>query len=417
MPPLRPAPLFSLLVLLSSAAPALAQTLPDCPQVCPLGQGEQTATPTASSGPGGWIYAYAASGSVSAIPTWPWDSVTHVALAGVEIQPDGSIRTPADFSAATTAALAAASPHGVRVHVNLYTPHPSLLDDPTAIQRAATEAASLLTRHGLQGVSIDVEGLSRATGPKLTPLIQAIGAVSPQTVVAAPAAFLTDMGATSWAEHADALMVMAYQYYGNHGPAPISPRQASPTWPGGFGTEQSVACYLCRGVSPDKLVLGLPLYGGHWSQTDNQVPSDKKSSKVHFVDFGCLVADAEGVEGGIDEASGTPYFFPDPTSQAWYDTVASLTAKMSPVREHGLKGVGFWQLANAATCQNEPYQRLWAAVAEQVRPPQSTDSTPAAPEGPEEERGCGCATAIHRLTAGPASLLAALWLLAVRRRR
>lgn len=407
-------------LLLLSVGPAFAGELPECPRVCPLGEGEATGSPEASPGTDGWIYAYAASGSTAAIPTWPWASVTHVALAGVELKADGSIETPGGFADAVQAALEAAKPHGVEVHVNLYTPHPALLDDPAAVQRAAAGAGELLTRHDLQGVSIDVEGLSRSSGPRLTALIEAVAAVSPTTVVAAPAAFLTDMGAPAWATKADALMIMAYQYYGDEGPAPISPRRSSSSWPGGFGVEDSVDCYRCRGVSPGKLVVGLPLYGGHWTGTDNEVPSSARSRHVKLVDFGCIVADARDASGGFDEASGTAWYFPDTTSQAWYDTVDSLTAKMSAIADHGLKGVGFWQLANAEACQNEPYRQLWTAVGatiEAARPPKESelvDPAQATPTTEPEPDGCGCASTGRAAGGGLLSLLL-LWGMALLR--
>jgi hypothetical protein len=397
---MRCLPCLTLLVVLATG-PANAQPLPECPSVCRLDAAEHPESPAVTTPSGDlWIYAYAAAGSLDAIPTWPWASVTHVALAGAEIGVDGGITTPADFPAAVRASLDAARPHGVEVHVNLYTPHASLLDDDAAVRRAASEAGALVTAHGLHGVSIDVEGLSRSTGPKLTPLVEAVAAVSPVTVIAAPGGYVAGLDVTAWADHADALMVMAYQYFGNEGPVPVTPLRSGSPWPGPFGAVDSVDCYRCRGVPADKLVLGLPLYGGSWSGVDNEVPPKAKSHQVKFVDFGCAVEHAAGVQGGFDQASGTHYSFPDASSQAWYDTVDSLTAKMAPVTDHGLRGVGFWQLADSPACQNQPYQQLWTAVGALMghgglpsRPAPEPTSEGAAEAPPTDPpTGCGCRT-------------------------
>ena len=99
--------------------------------------------------------------------------------------------------------------------------------------------------------------------------------------------------------------------------------------------------------SPQKLILGLPDYGHHWT-TQTSAP---RSTKINFIWLDALPRRrGELAVGGRellwDSVSQTPWYrWNDGTNwhQVWFDNAASLGLKYDLVTEHNLKGVGMWR--------------------------------------------------------------------------
>ena len=105
----------------------------------------------------------------------------------------------------------------------------------------------------------------------------------------------------------------------------------------------SLETYLAEGADPDRIVLGLPLYGRTWPTTNNTVPgtSTGRASSVTMVNGIALAA----THGRLyDTVTDTPYTFISSTSQTWYDDHASIQLKVHWAIEAGLGGIGFWAL-------------------------------------------------------------------------
>ena len=150
----------------------------------------------------------------------------------------------------------------------------------------------------------------------------------------------------------DTVNVMAYDYYlpgettGNHAPLftnPDDPKQIS--------ADRSVREFEEAGVSPAKLVLGVPFYGHQWSdvadvhhglfQPGNRVPPG-------YLTYATLSASwiGKGFDRYWDKASCVPYLY-DPEKKIFvsYEDPESLALKARYILEHQLAGVMFWDYA------------------------------------------------------------------------
>ncbi|XP_066480677.1 di-N-acetylchitobiase-like [Tiliqua scincoides] len=118
--------------------------------------------------------------------------------------------------------------------------------------------------------------------------------------------------------------------------------------------------YLHLGISPKKLVMGVPWYGydylclyfseGHICHFAN-VPfrgAQCRFSAGHQIPYRIIMARAIHSISGIqwDEEQGVPHFeYKDPQGtihQVWFDDPRSISLKATYVKERGLRGIGMW---------------------------------------------------------------------------
>ncbi|MCS7050192.1 MAG: glycosyl hydrolase family 18 protein, partial [Thermomicrobium sp.] len=144
-----------------------------------------------------------------------------------------------------------------------------LLADPQ--QRAAIigRIVDLVTRRGYSGIHIDFEAVNARDAPHLTAFMRELaaqlrprGKLVTQAVIARTSDTPTTWGGAydypALAEVNDYIVVMAYDFHSAGGsPGPVAPL----TW------VQRVVSYLTTRVPPDRLILGIPLYGYDWNRT------------------------------------------------------------------------------------------------------------------------------------------------------
>jgi Chitinase len=113
-----------------------------------------------------------------------------------------------------------------------------------------------------------------------------------------------------------------------------------------FNTEQAVGYYISRGVPPSKIVLGMPLYGRAFENTDG--PGTPYSGigegtwENGVYDYKKLPL--EGSEVRYDESAGATYCY-DPVRRKMvtYDTVDMARRKAEYIINRGLGGAMWWE--------------------------------------------------------------------------
>jgi chitinase len=160
----------------------------------------------------------------------------------------------------------------------------------------------------------------------------------------------------------DWINLMSYDYYGawdkptGHN-APLF-RSTYDNGPAGFDVDASVRAYLATGMSADKLVLGLPLYGRGWSGVSaggsatglysNGTGASTGTWEAGVIDYDDIVANyLPRMTRYWDPASKVPYLW-DPAAKVFisYDDAESLRIKARYLKELGLGGVMVWELSS-----------------------------------------------------------------------
>jgi spore germination protein YaaH len=235
----------------------------------------------------------------------------------------------------------------------------------------AAQVADAVTRYGLDGVNVDIEGLQPSERDAQTDFLRLLREKMPgkevSIAVAANPSGWTDGWQGSYdygqlAKYADYLMVMAYDenYDGDVTPGPVG----SLPW-----VEKSIQYALNKGVPANKIVLGLPYYGRYW-KSDGSIKGaaithdivDKVIAKVHAtVSFDGASQTPKATftvkAGDPTTVIGSKTLTPG-TYTMWYDDERSIKAKLRLVQKYNLKGTGSWALSQEDT-DMWSYYSMW----------------------------------------------------------
>ncbi|KAK0663425.1 family 18 putative glycoside hydrolase [Cercophora samala] len=236
---------------------------------------------------------------------------------------------------------------------------------PEGRENFARTAVDLLKNMGFDGLDIDWEYPSSPHEAShlvsllatLRSHLDAYSSTLPgnphfELTVASPAGFqnLQNMDLPGMDQHLDFWNLMAYDYAGswdatsghqsNLFPSPHNP-QSTP-----FSTDAAVNHYVSQGVHPSKIVLGMPLYGRAFQQTDGPggpysgVGEGTWENGVH--DYKKLPL--EGSEERYDHEAGASYcYHPGTRTMVSYDTVPLARRKAQYVVDRGLGGGMWWE--------------------------------------------------------------------------
>ena len=165
----------------------------------------------------------------------------------------------------------------------------------------------------------------------------------------------------------DYIFLMAYDF---HGPwdrfadlnAPLyTPQEASPHYKS--SVYDGIKAYLNKGVSPQKIVLGMPLYGYVYqgvSKQNNGLYSAFSSAKsLSYNDLRLSYLNNTAYSQHRHEAAKVPYLYGNDTFIS-YEDPASISAKTALAKSLGLAGVGVWELSQdtSGALLNSAYRTL-----------------------------------------------------------
>ena len=155
--------------------------------------------------------------------------------------------------------------------------------------------------------------------------------------------------------YVDTINLMTYDFYvGGPSTGHDAPLFRNPADPKHVSADRSVADYEQAGVSPRKIVLGVPFYGRSWGEVPNKnhglFQPGKAAKGVHFSypDLPNLLA--TGFVRYWDAEASAPYLYnPHTRIFVTYEDPQSLAAKCKFVTDQRLGGMMFWEYFNDST--------------------------------------------------------------------
>ena len=161
-------------------------------------------------------------------------------------------------------------------------------------------------------------------------------ALAPKTSAAQPGLLYEAHDYALLGAAANAVLLMTYEWGYAYGP----PMAVAP-----LGEVRAVLDYAVTEIAPEKIFLGVPLYGYDWT-----LPFAQGETRAESLSPAQAVERAAryGAEILYDEASQAPYYFyTDREGKAhavWFEDARSLAAKLRLADEYALNGVGCWSL-------------------------------------------------------------------------
>ncbi len=304
--------------------------------------------PTPTPGPTVKVYGYQAYWAAD-LDAVPWDDLSHLAIFSAGSDSAGNLSYTSRWDSAAEA-VSRAAPYGVRVHLCVTNFSTSSLDaflgDPVARQNLIDQLVGWQASTGAHGVNIDFEGVPGNRRQEMVDFVVDLEAAVGEVALATPAVDWSDAwDVAALSQHAD-LFIMGYGYHwsGSAEAGPTDPLYSGTgtVWSAPYSLEWTVADYLAKGADPERVILGLPLYGNSYPTADNDVPTANlgTGSAIFMAEANQLAA----TYGALYEpTSESPYTW-DGFEQTWYPTADSVLTRIDFVLAEGIGGFGFWAL-------------------------------------------------------------------------
>ena len=189
------------------------------------------------------------------------------------------------------------------------------------------------------GVQIDFESISPNDGTAYLNFLAAVKKALPRDKIFSVAVM------ARWAEHkqknptdafdypfinmfADRVVVMAYdEHYSGGSAGPV----ASIPWC------EKIYAYALQTIDPDKLVMGVPLYGRGW-QTPVLARAYRNREVVNELLEKGITSKWDPMTGGTYSVTKTV------TVNVYYETAQSIAAKLKLYGKNPIRGVAFWRI-------------------------------------------------------------------------
>lgn len=176
-------------------------------------------------------------------------------------------------------------------------------------------------------------------------------AVVPRFLDSRPGQWSAAYDYAALAQSADFLTLMAYDNSSRLGPpGPIA----------GYNWVQKALEYAVRRVSPEKLLLGIPLYGREWREGSNGL----HARTMPYQETLSLLARLS-ITPRWDEKQRSPWFeyrTSDALCKVWYEDAQSISEKLGLVEKFGLRGFAAWRLG----VEDPQFWSLVAAMRENI---------------------------------------------------
>lgn len=151
------------------------------------------------------------------------------------------------------------------------------------------------------------------------------------------------------AQYVDWFHVMAYNY-GGPGMSGVSMNAPICNAWSGFSVDGSLGTMMASGVSPAKMVLGIPLYGHVYDNTQPKLGSafakTQRTGAFRYDQIKDLYLNNPSCQSTWHAVSKVPYAYcPDGGVFVSYDDERSVAYKAAYARQKRLKGIFFWRLS------------------------------------------------------------------------
>ncbi|PLW92494.1 MAG: hypothetical protein C0592_10600 [Marinilabiliales bacterium] len=266
--------------------------------------------------------------------------------------------------------------HGTKVHlcVTMFSSvdHTTFFGSTTAQTNLITNLVNAVETRNAHGINLDFEGVSSSHEPALTVFVQRI-ADSLHTRI--PGAELTiAMPAVDWGgtwnisalnSYVDLFIFMGYDYYygGSSIAGPTGPTYTYNTF--NYNISRTISYYLHEGMTPSKLLVGVPYYGFEWQTSGLTNPASTVSSGTART-YSTVMNNSSGhyslanygwepnsLESYWAYSSGGLYY------QCWVDNERAMSRKFDLINIRDIGGIGIWALG-----YDNGYTQFWDLIAD-----------------------------------------------------
>lgn len=269
----------------------------------------------------------------------------------------------------TAAVIDSAFAHGVKVDlcVDLFSNLTSFLGNTTAQTTLINNIVSMVQSRGAHGVCIDFEGMTSsnktAFATFMTNLCNQMHASVPgsKVSIAAYAGGTSAFDIPTLNQYLDYFVIMGYDYY--YGGS-ANAGSTDPLYSTGLCLTNTLTNYLNQGVTPSKLILGLPYYGFTWPVTGTGIHASTTGTGSSVL-CKTVLTNASGYYSSPiwDSASYSPYYNYNNSGQyqAWVDNYYGNGERIDVVNQRGIGGIGIWALG-----YDDGYSGYWNNIADKL---------------------------------------------------
>lgn len=305
---------------------------------------------------------------------YDWSLISDFSYFSYEVDPNtGDPNTTHGW--ATNAAVTTALNQGVRVNlcVTLFSNHATLFGNSTATQNLISNLISLVQSRGAHGVNIDFEGIPSSQKTNFTNFMIDL---SNQMHTAIPGSQVsTVLYAVDWNNvfdiqaldpYVDLFVIMGYGYYynGSNTSGPTDPLyHFGNTY--NFTLSKTVTDYLDKGVTPSKLILGLPYYGYEYCVNSPVIPasvcnSTNGSAKTFKQVENNTSGNYSNANLNYDPASRTRYWnfnSAGDDKQCFVVSQTDFAERLDFINKRGIGGMGIWAMG-----YDDGYNDFWDEI-------------------------------------------------------
>lgn len=316
------------------------------------------------------VYGWHPYWSGTSYTAYDWTMLSDFSYFDYAVSPTTGQNTNASFAWSTSAAVTAAKANGKKIHIcaTLFGSHATFWATPAAQTTFINNMVSLLNSRGGNGVNIDFEGMGSADKTPFKNFMVNLKAA----LLAANPNYELSMAryAVDWSGSFDIpglnpvvndFIIMGYDYYysGSTTAGPESPLYNFQT-SYNYTCTKSITYYIKQGVTPSKLLLGLPYYGREWSTAGPNAPSATTGAFTSSRTYAYVKSNATTYSAANKKWEANcynPYYSyvsAGQQRQCWIDDVYSMGRKYDMVNQRGIGGIGIWALG-----YDNGYNDLW----------------------------------------------------------
>jgi len=235
----------------------------------------------------------------------------------------------------------------------------TILEDEALQDALIANMLDVMKEKGYYGVNIDFERISPENRQRYNVFLQrVVDALHPEGFVVSTALAPKPEdysegawhGAHDYAAHGDIVdfvVIMTYEWGWSGGP----PYAVAP-----IDLVEDVIRYAASVIPPEKIVMGMPLYGYDWPLP--YMPDGEWAKRISPQDAIKLAAET-GSEIRFDEQTQSPTFkYYDENGvqhEVWFEDARSVQEKLKLINKYGLRGASYWVLG-------VPFPQNWAVL-------------------------------------------------------